>query len=78
MEDVAHYEGLTKVIITVMFITISKEAAELTGKHYETIRNYCHEGVIVCRRAIKGRGASPLMIKKSSIPDFMRVRKEDS
>lgn len=56
----------------------AQEAVDLTGKHYETIRNYCKDGVIVCRRAIEGKGSSPLMIKKSSIPEFMRTKKEGS
>lgn len=55
----------------------AQEAVELTGKHYETIRNYCRKGVLLCERAVPGKGASPLMINKASIPSFMRVKKEE-
>lgn len=54
------------------WITI-QETIEITGKHYETIRNWCQRDVIECKRAFS-KGSSPLMINKLSIPSFLRKK----
>jgi predicted site-specific integrase-resolvase len=52
----------------------AKEAARITGRHYETIRNWAKEGLIEAKR-ITDKGSSPLMVRKASIPSFMIIIK---
>lgn len=55
------------------WVTI-REAAQITGRHHMTIRNWIKKGLVEWKQMEVGRKRSPIYIFRLSIPTFLRER----